>query len=158
MQNISSRSLVGHRFWKIRISNFKLLFVVAFYRQAQLILSKQIFEIRHLQIDELPRTYLLKKIYNPFPTSQFQNQRFEMVIVMPEMYKGLKFFADSAKTGLDNPLAENIFRKALDALEPERKTSKEYTINMPTFTVDSNIDVNKYLRAVRTTLMPRCTL
>ena len=72
-----------------------------------------------------------------------------MVIVMPEMYKGLMFFADSAKTGLDNPLAENIFRKALDALESERTVSKEYTINMPTFTVDSNIDVNKYLRAVR---------
>ena len=104
------------------------------------------------------RTYLLKNTYNPFPALQFQNQRFEMVIVMPEMYKGLKFFADSAKTGLDNPLAENIFRKALEALEPERKASKEYTINMPTFTVDSNIDVNKYLRAVRTTLMPRCTL
>ena len=68
---------------------------------------------------------------------------------MPEMYKGLTFFADSAKTGIDNPLAENIFRKALDALEPERPVSKEYTINMPTFTVDSNIDVNKYLRAVR---------
>ena len=105
------------------------------------------------------RTYLLKNTYyNPFPALQFQNQRFEMVIVMPEMYKGLKFFADSAKTGLDNPLAENIFRKALDALEPERKASKEYTINMPTFTVDSNIDVNKYLRAVRTTEIPRCTL
>ena len=104
------------------------------------------------------RTYLLKNTYNPFLASQCQNQRFEMVIVMPEMYKGLKFFADSAKTGLDNPLAENIFRKALDALEPERKTSKEYTINMPTFTVDSNIDVNKYLRAVRTTAMPLCAL
>ena len=71
-----------------------------------------------------------------------------MVIVMPEMYKGLTFFADSAKTGIDDPLAENIFRKALEALEPERTVSKEYTINMPTFTVDSNIDVNKYLRAV----------
>jgi hypothetical protein len=87
--------------------------------------------------------------FNPPLTSQFQDQRFEMVIVMPGMYKGLMFFADSAKTGLDNPLAENIFRKALDALEPERTVSKEYTINMPTFTVDSNIDVNKYLRAVR---------
>ena len=72
---------------------------------------------------------------------------------MPEMFKGLTFFADSAKTGIDNPLAENIFKKALDALEPERTVSKEYTINMPSFTVDSNIDVNKYLRAVRTNVL-----
>jgi len=78
----------------------------------------------------------------------FQDHRFEMVIVMPEVSKGLLYFADSAKKGLNDPESENIFRAALDALEAERLNSKEYTINMPPFTVDSNIDVNKYLRAM----------
>ena len=68
---------------------------------------------------------------------------------MPEDHKGLSYLEDSAKRNENDPLAENIFRASLDALKPERSESKEYTINMPTFTVDSNIDVNKYLRAVR---------
>ena len=72
-----------------------------------------------------------------------------MIIVMPEHHIGLSYLADSAKRNENDPFAENFFREALDALEPERSGSKEYTINMPTFTVDSNIDVNKYLRAVR---------
>ena len=37
--------------WTCRISN-----IVVFYRQAQLKKSKQMFEIRHFQIDDLPRT------------------------------------------------------------------------------------------------------
>ena len=72
-----------------------------------------------------------------------------MIIVMPEHHIGLSYLADSAKRNENDPLAQNIFREALDALEPERSDSKEYTITMPTFTVDSNIDVNKYLRAVK---------
>ena len=47
---------------------------------------------------------------------QFENRRFEMVIVMPDRFKGLLYFADSAKRGLNIPEAENIFRVALDAL------------------------------------------
>ena len=37
--------------WTCRISN-----IVVFYRQAQLKKSKQMFEIRHFQIDDLART------------------------------------------------------------------------------------------------------
>merc|ERR1712156_620931 len=56
----------------------------------------------------------------------FENRRFEMVIVMPDRFKGLLYFADSAKRGLNIPEAENIFRVALDALETRRLESKEY--------------------------------
>ena len=104
------------------------------------------------QNDQIFSEYSLSIIVSlPF---QFQNQRFEMVIVMPEatvgpVYKGLLFFEDSARKGLNDPESENIYRAALDALEPERQNKKEYTITLPPFTVDSNIDVKKYLRAVR---------
>ena len=44
-------SLVAHRFGHVE---FRIL--VVFYRQAQLKKSKQIFQIRHVQMNQLPRT------------------------------------------------------------------------------------------------------
>ena len=43
-------SLVAHRFGRVEFQKF----AIVFFRQAQLKKSKQIFEIRHIQIDELP--------------------------------------------------------------------------------------------------------
>ena len=51
-----SMSLVAHWY---RIFEY-WLFVVVSYRQAQWKKSKQIFKIRHIQINELPRTLKLK--------------------------------------------------------------------------------------------------
>ena len=57
--------LVAHRFGRFKFR----IFVVVFYGQGQLKISKQIFEIPHDQIDELPRTLVqLKKIFQ-FPFS-----------------------------------------------------------------------------------------
>ena len=47
--------LVAHQFGRVEFRIF-----VVFYRQAQLKKSKQIFEIRNVQIDELPRTQVMK--------------------------------------------------------------------------------------------------
>ena len=48
----SLMSLVAHRFGRVEFR----IFVIVFFRQAQLKKSKQIFEIQHVQIDDLPRT------------------------------------------------------------------------------------------------------
>ena len=45
-------SSAAHRFGRVEFR----IFVVVFYRQAQLKKSKQIFENRNVQIDELPKT------------------------------------------------------------------------------------------------------
>jgi hypothetical protein len=45
-------SLAAHRFGWVEFG----IFVVVFCREAQWKKSKEIFEIRHVQIDEMPRT------------------------------------------------------------------------------------------------------
>ena len=42
---------------KLNICQILMRFVVVFYWQAQWKKSKKIFKIRHIQIDELPRTF-----------------------------------------------------------------------------------------------------
>ena len=43
--------LLAHRFRRVEYR----IFVIVFFRQAQVKKSKQIFDIRHFQIDELPK-------------------------------------------------------------------------------------------------------
>ena len=92
---------------------------------------------------------------SPFSTSlfaflfQFENGRFEMIIIMPRNHRGLAFFHNEAKTRLqDSSFDGNILDEALDALERRRTVHEVHVINMPSFKVDTNMDVQKHLRTV----------
>jgi len=77
---------------------------------------------------------------------KFGKGRFEMIIIMPNHYRGLKFFYNVAQR-LEKSSAEgNILNEALDALNRRENLSENHVINMPSFKVDSNIDVEKHLR------------
>ena len=98
---------------------------------------------------------------SPFSTSlfaflfQFENGRFEMIIIMPRNHRGLAFFHNEAKTRLqDSSFDGNILDEALDALERRRTVHEVHVINMPSFKVDTNMDVQKHLRTVNQFIHP----
>ena len=67
--------------WTCWILNFEYqIFVVVYYRQAQWKKSKQIYKIRHFQIDALPRTFhtviLLDRTFKKWVLSSFAFQSF----------------------------------------------------------------------------------
>ena len=69
---------------------------------------------------------------------QFEHDRFEMVIIMPNYYRGLKFFHLEA---LANPNTDGtILDEALEALEKRRTVHELHVINMPSFKVDTNME------------------
>merc|ERR1712012_596495 len=77
---------------------------------------------------------------------QFSEDRFEMVILMPENFKGLDFLSDSLKRLRDVPDRENIFDVAEKALELPRLSRTEHIITMPSFNIDSSISVRDLLK------------
>ena len=84
---------------------------------------------------------------------QFDNGRFEMIIIMPSHDRGLRFFYEMAKrldkAGSNGAIDEgNLLNEALDAINIAQDLSENHVINMPSFKVDSNIDVEKHLRKV----------
>ena len=86
---------------------------------------------------------------------QFENGRFEMIIIMPSNYKGLKFFHLEALAKLEVPTPDGtIFDEALEALEKRRTVHELHVINMPSFKVDTNMDVQKHLRTVNQFIHP----
>ena len=87
---------------------------------------------------------------------QFEHDRFEMVIIMPNNYRGLKFFHLEA---LANPNTDGtILDEALEALEKRRTVHELHVINMPSFKVDTNMDVQKHLRTVNQFIHPHYCL
>jgi len=72
--------------------------------------------------------------------------RFEMVILMPENYRALDFLQESLTRQQDNPDTDNIFDVAEKALELKRFDRKEHTITMPSFKIDSNFSVKDQLK------------
>ena len=90
---------------------------------------------------------------------QFENGRFEMIIIMPNDHRGLTFFHNEAMTRLqDSNFDGNIVDEALDALERRRKVHEVHVINMPSFKVDTNMDVQKHLRTVNQFIHPHYCL
>ena len=86
---------------------------------------------------------------------QYENGRFEMIIIMPRNHRGLAFFHNEAKTRLqDSSFDGNILDEALDALERRRRVHEIHVINMPSFKVDTNMDVQKHLRTVNQFIHP----
>ena len=77
---------------------------------------------------------------------QFSEDRFEMVILMPENFKGLDFLSDSLNRSRAIPNRENIFDVAEKALELPRLQRTEHTITMPSFNIDSSISVRDLLK------------
>ena len=83
---------------------------------------------------------------------QFDNGRFEMIIILPSRNRGLRFFYEMAKradkAGPNIEDEGNLLNEALDAINNVTDLSENHVINMPSFKVDSNIDVEKHLRKV----------
>ena len=74
---------------------------------------------------------------------------------MPRNHRGLAFFHNEAKTRLqDSSFDGNILDEALDALERRRRVHEIHVINMPSFKVDTNMDVQKHLRTVNQFIHP----
>ena len=90
---------------------------------------------------------------------QFEHDRFEMIIIMPTNYRGLKFFHLEALAKLEVPNTDGtILDEALDALEKRRTVHELHVINMPSFKVDTNMDVQKHLRTVNQFIHPHYCL
>ena len=80
---------------------------------------------------------------------QFEDGRFEMIIIMPSNHRGLKFFHLEALAKLEVPTTDGtVLDEALEALEKRRTVRELHVINMPSFKVDTNMDVQKHLRTV----------
>ena len=77
---------------------------------------------------------------------QFGEDRFEMVILMPDNFKSLDFLSDSLTRVRKIPDRENLFDVAEKALEVKRLIRTEHTITMPSFDIDSNISVRDHLK------------
>ena len=71
-------SLVAHRFGRVEY----WIFVIFFFRQMQLKKSKQIFEIRHVQIDDRPRNLFKKYMEESELNTQSILQRYIHVIFL----------------------------------------------------------------------------
>lgn len=70
--------------------------------------------------------------------------QFEMVIIMPEDHRELLFLQSAMNKSRDIPHSENIFDVAQKALDNQFRSKK--TIIMPKFSIDSKVDVAKYLK------------
>ena len=82
---------------------------------------------------------------------QFEHDRFEMIIIMPSNHRGLKFFHLEALAKFEVPNTDGtVLDEALEALEKRRTVHELHVINMPSFKVDTNMDVQKHLRTVNT--------
>ena len=70
--------------------------------------------------------------------------RFEMLVIMPEHHSGLTTFQNNANRTVQNPNQAgeygNIIELALASLEESRDNREDHIINMPEFTIDSNIE------------------
>ena len=90
---------------------------------------------------------------------QFEHDRFEMIIIMPSDYRGLKFFHLEALAKFEVPNTDGtILDEALEALEKRRTVHELHVINMPSFKVDTNMDVQKHLRTVNQFIHPHYCL
>ena len=90
---------------------------------------------------------------------QFEHDRFEMIIIMPNNYRGLKFFHLEALAKLEVPNTDGtILDEALEALEKRRTVHELHVINMPSFKVDTNMDALKHLRTVNQFIHPHYRL
>jgi hypothetical protein len=90
---------------------------------------------------------------------QFEDGRFEMIIIMPSNHRGLKFFHLEALAKLEVPTTDGtILDEALEALEKRRTVHELHVINMPSFKVDTNMDVQKHLRTVNQFIHPHYCL
>ena len=86
---------------------------------------------------------------------QFEDGRFEMIIIMPSNYRGLKFFYLEALAKLEVPTTYGtVLDEALEALKKRRTVHELHVINMPSFKVDTNMDVQKHLRTVNQFIHP----
>jgi len=66
--------------------------------------------------------------------------RFEMLIIMPEHHQGLQTFQFKAEKNVkETGTAGNLIELALKSLEESRENRDDHIINMPEFTIDSNI-------------------
>ena len=96
----------------------------------------------------------IKQLYLLF-LFQFEDGRFEMIIIMPNNHRGLKFFHLEALAKLEVPTTDGtILDEALEALEKRRTVHELHVINMPSFKVDTNMDVQKHLRTVNQFIHP----
>ena len=72
-----------------------------------------------------------------------------MIIIMPSNHRGLKFFHLEALAKFEVPSTDGtVLDEALEALEKRRTVHELHVINMPSFKVDTNMDVQKHLRTV----------
>ena len=71
-----------------------------------------------------------------------------MIIIMPRNHRGLTFFHNEALFKLKDTGSGNILDEAFNALEKKRVVQELHVINMPSFKIDTNMDVQKYLRMV----------
>ena len=60
----------------------------------------------------------------------------------------MTFFHNEALFKLNVEGRWNILDEAFDALEKKRLVQELHVINMPSFKIDTNMDVQKYLRMV----------
>ena len=67
---------------------------------------------------------------------------------MPRNHRGLTFFHNEAIIRFDAGGSGNILDEAFNALEKKRVVQELHVINMPSFKIDTNMDVQKYLRMV----------
>ena len=88
---------------------------------------------------------------------QFEDGTFEMIVIMPTNHRGLKFFHNEALVKVEDDVfySGNILDEALDALEKIRTVQESYMINMPSFKIDTNMDVKKHFRTVNQLIHPR---
>ena len=75
--------------------------------------------------------------------------RFEMLIIMPEHHQGLQTFQFKAEKNVkETGTAGNLIELALKSLEESRENRDDHIINMPEFTIDSNIGAVPMLQKV----------
>ena len=67
-----------------------------------------------------------------------------MVIIMPDQPKGLEFLKGDWELNKDSPFEDNIFDLATQGLKENGRST--IIVTMPTFKIDSNISVGKYLK------------
>ena len=78
----------------------------------------------------------------------FQNDRFQMNIILPDHHKGLNFLKGTWDLKKENPNLENLFDLSNEALNSTR--SKSLKITMPPFTIDTQMSVGKFMKNVST--------
>jgi len=84
----------------------------------------------------------------PYEDPDWEN-RFEMVIIMPENHRELAFLQHELQQRRDDPTTDNIFDAAQQALDGAY--TRKMTITMPKFSIDSKVDVAKYFKRMDVT-------